>query len=305
MTQARKRRLIAFSTVVWAMVFSAALCWGQTGEQWTSLSGNDGKLLVSVPSDFLVDVYEGTKTIHAFTNGTTITIESRAEKKPKSYVKDSYYPKGARSAMEQLELGEFLIWKTQYLEDEAYTTIVRIGSQGTYYGFTTRSKSKSDPVVSRFLGSIDLAGTRPFKDQAASGPVDGILHAIDQLSVSKEVAAALRRSNGISATGRLATVKEKVLYDFDGFSRALIILRKPRPAYTEEARQSNKQGTIKAKVQFLKTGQIGEIIVDPALDRGLATNVGNAIAGIKFIPAEVNGKPVDVVRVLEYSFAIY
>jgi len=82
-------------------------------------------------------------------------------------------------------------------------------------------------------------------------------------------------------------------------------LRKPKPSYTDNARQNNKQVTVYAKVDFLKDGQIGSITVDPRLDRGLAANVARVVRQIKFIPAEVNGKAVNVTRVLEYRFSIY
>jgi hypothetical protein len=41
------------------------------------------------------------------------------------------------------------------------------------------------------------------------------------------------------------------------------------------------------------------------LNKGLVKNSVDAARRIKFLPAEVDGKPIDVSRMVEYSFSIY
>ncbi len=41
------------------------------------------------------------------------------------------------------------------------------------------------------------------------------------------------------------------------------------------------------------------------MNKGLVINSVDAARRIKFLPAEVDGKPVDVTKIVEYSFSIY
>jgi TonB family protein len=89
------------------------------------------------------------------------------------------------------------------------------------------------------------------------------------------------------------------------YSRPLIVLRKPRPSYTDDARSASISGTVKLKALFRATGEISGITVVNKLDDGLDRNAVDVVRKIKFLPAEIDGKPVDVFRTLEYSFTLY
>ena len=56
---------------------------------------------------------------------------------------------------------------------------------------------------------------------------------------------------------------------------------------------------------FVRLIVFGAIIVDPTLHRGLARNAGTAARAMKFIPAEVDGKPVDTWRPVSFTFNVY
>lgn len=85
----------------------------------------------------------------------------------------------------------------------------------------------------------------------------------------------------------------------------LKILSKPRPSYTESARQRNVQGTIVLLIGFDADGKIGPILVLKSLDRDLDGSAIAAARGIKFVPPSRDGKPISVVKQVEYSFSIY
>lgn len=88
-------------------------------------------------------------------------------------------------------------------------------------------------------------------------------------------------------------------------SGALTITSKPRPTYTDAARNNDTQGSVRLKITFLANGQIGGITVVNGLPDGLTEQAIAAAKQIKFEPKKVNGVPVSVVRVVEYSFTIY
>src|SRR5438445_3812893 len=74
--------------------------------------------------------------------------------------------------------------------------------------------------------------------------------------------------------------------------RPLKILSKPRPGYTDEARQNNVQGTVKLEVTFQADGHIGEIVCVNEADEnskklakyGLVSQAMKAAKKIKFEP---------------------
>ncbi len=88
-------------------------------------------------------------------------------------------------------------------------------------------------------------------------------------------------------------------------STPIKILSKPRPSYTTSARTANAQGTVRMLVAFDANGKIGHILITKRLGFGLDEQALRAARNIKFLPASQDGKPVSVVRTIEYSFAIY
>jgi TonB family protein len=85
----------------------------------------------------------------------------------------------------------------------------------------------------------------------------------------------------------------------------LVILSKPRPAYTEEARRNGVQGNVILRITFEADGTIGAIEVVKGLEQGLTEATEEAARKIEFRPARKNGKPIAVTKQLEYQFSVY
>jgi outer membrane biosynthesis protein TonB len=85
----------------------------------------------------------------------------------------------------------------------------------------------------------------------------------------------------------------------------LAIESKPRPGYTDVARQENTQGTIKLKIEFLSDGTIGAIEPLSELPNGLTEQAIEAAKKIRFRPAAVDGTAVDSTKLIEYTFSLY
>lgn len=83
------------------------------------------------------------------------------------------------------------------------------------------------------------------------------------------------------------------------------ILSKPLPGYTNAARSANYGGSITLAVLFAADGKTKYAIALNSLDYGLAEAAFNAAAGITFEPELIDGKPVSVVRRVQYTFDIY
>jgi protein TonB len=90
-----------------------------------------------------------------------------------------------------------------------------------------------------------------------------------------------------------------------GVTQALKILSKPRPGYTDSARQNNVQGTVILRVTFLASGQVGSISAVKGLPNGLTEQAIAAARRINFEPKKVDGVGQPVTRQIEYTFSIY
>ncbi len=90
-----------------------------------------------------------------------------------------------------------------------------------------------------------------------------------------------------------------------GVTQAIKILSKPRPGYTDSARQANIQGTVLLRVTFLASGQVGSISPVKGLGNGLTEQAIAAARRISFEPAKTNGVAQSVTKQIEYTFSIY
>ncbi|HVF46632.1 MAG TPA: energy transducer TonB [Pyrinomonadaceae bacterium] len=86
--------------------------------------------------------------------------------------------------------------------------------------------------------------------------------------------------------------------------RDAIILYRPRPRYSPEARMGRAAGTVVLNVVLSATGRVGKIEVESG-EMALRNPSIAAVENILFIPAEKDGKPVSVWKKISYSFEIY
>jgi TonB family protein len=90
-----------------------------------------------------------------------------------------------------------------------------------------------------------------------------------------------------------------------GPTEGVKIISRPKPPYTDSARQNQVTGTVRLRVTFSANGQIGSISPVSGLPYGLTEQAIAAAKQIRFEPAKKNGVPVPSTRVIEYSFSIY
>ncbi|MCO6512824.1 MAG: energy transducer TonB [Aridibacter famidurans] len=83
------------------------------------------------------------------------------------------------------------------------------------------------------------------------------------------------------------------------------ILSKPRPGYTDEARQNNVRGTVILRVTFLANGSIGSVSTVKGLPYGLTEKAIAAARNIRFTPPMRNGQAYNVNKVVHFNFTIY
>lgn len=82
------------------------------------------------------------------------------------------------------------------------------------------------------------------------------------------------------------------------------IISKPRPDYTDEARQAKLEGEVLLRVVFTDGGEVRVLDVVRGLGRGLDANAIRAAQQIKFKPAQRDGQPVDSAATVHIVFQL-
>lgn len=84
----------------------------------------------------------------------------------------------------------------------------------------------------------------------------------------------------------------------------LKITSKPRASYTDSARQAGVQGIITLAVLF-SADKTKKVLVIKPLSNGLTAEAVIAARKIDFTPQMKDGKPISVVRLVQYTFTLY
>ncbi|HKG11694.1 MAG TPA: energy transducer TonB [Pyrinomonadaceae bacterium] len=84
-----------------------------------------------------------------------------------------------------------------------------------------------------------------------------------------------------------------------------VIISKPEPGFTEEARTQNVTGTVRLRAVLSASGEVTGISVVKGLPAGLTEKAITAARQIKFRPATKDGHTVSQYVTLEYNFNIY
>lgn len=88
-------------------------------------------------------------------------------------------------------------------------------------------------------------------------------------------------------------------------ARRGVIVSKPEPWYTEEARQANITGTVVLRAVLSSSGEVTNIHAVQGLSKGLTENSIEAARHLKFIPAVKDGRFVSYWVELQYNFGLY
>lgn len=85
-------------------------------------------------------------------------------------------------------------------------------------------------------------------------------------------------------------------------SKPLVILERPSPAPPDSYGNLDVNGTVRLKVEFLASGEVGEVTTVSALTPVLTARASEAAKKIKFTPEIKNGVPVTAYKVVEYEY---
>jgi TonB family protein len=88
-------------------------------------------------------------------------------------------------------------------------------------------------------------------------------------------------------------------------TRKPVLVSKPEPSYTEEARNAGITGTVVLRVIFSSTGEVTNIRVVNGLSKGLTETAIEAARHVTFIPGTKDGAFISYWMELQYNFGLY
>lgn len=262
--------------------------------------------------DFLVDNEDGEYRVLAFRDEAAMRVSVQKDAGAKNRLKEMRRfpsPPEDDAQISQFTLGDFIGDVYKYEKEKSFSWSMYAASSKAFYVITASSKDAASLALEKFLYSIKLGDQWLIKREIQPNQVAAEAEtSIASLQTSPVILQALKKRDGTDSTLKYDLKKTSDADDAaddDKYSRSLITLRKPRADFTDSARQLNVQGTVKLKILFRANGEIGDITVLSELKGGLTKKAAAAARRIKFLPAEINGKAVDVSRTVQYTFTLY
>jgi TonB family protein len=149
------------------------------------------------------------------------------------------------------------------------------------YVFQVAARDETNQGIQQFLSSIRLGQA----NTAASN------------NVSENRASSRTGALGNSAQDEIITSRQA--------TNRYVLLWKPEPHYTEQARRNEILGTITLRAILSASGRVSNIQVVSGLPHGLTEQAIEAAQAITFLPSRINGRDVSTHVTLQYMFSMY
>ena len=187
---------------------------------------------------------------------------------------------------------------------------VQTGGFGDPNGLAPTTRKMTQPVNINQAGGFDMP-EGPGKGNGTGG-AKGVQGVVESAGFGNGTAiAGGERRSGEVQQGGFASAQQmdsgprvrKTAEDTPA-TQGPVILYKPEPQYTAEAKEAKIQGDVVLQVIFRATGQVEVLRVMQGLGHGLDENAEVAARQIKFTPAKQDGQPVDFPANVRISFEL-
>lgn len=280
----------------------------QADIKWTKIESPEQDWSFAVPEGYLVNNEGNENIIYFRSEGLSIIIltDTLTDTKKRLKLSFSFVSKKELNKYKFFEIKDFIggYLKSEKEDSEYAGYIIRFASDTGLSSIYISDFNAENKIVQRFLESIRLRDKYLFTSTDAGIENEQVVN-IASLNTDKSVLDAMRaedsnQKNLIDSTDSKHKIEDKQIY-----SKPLLVVVQPRPSYTNYAREKAISGFTKLRISFLANGRIGDIKLVESLNKGLDKAAFKAARKIKFLPAEIDGKPVDVEKIVQYSFTVY
>jgi hypothetical protein len=184
---------------------------------------------------------------------------------------------------------------------EQFSRTIFLASDNTFFKITVGALSGFEKNVTVFLASLRLRGSQlfPTYNGVPSVKTEDKVVLIADLKSDPIAELYLNKPDNENIKWGNSGNQKQVLIDANTpvYSRDLIILKSEVPKFPKKIAVS-----VKVKVHFLTTGQIENVEVLSSTSPEYSQKVIESLKEMKFIPAQLAGKDVDVTRVMEFGY---
>lgn len=301
-------------------------------QQWKRLESENKEFALALPASFdvLVDpegfwrgnplkvgetfLYKDLRSVRAYKDGVAIILERYKVENSKRALLGLISNEPSLSTIAEGDVKDFdfegFSIRQRIKENEhSYLIKLHLASDKYIYFIIVGARSKNNPLISQFLGQIEVAGKQLFPQSEKiqnkfetvvpisdlqSSPFEGITeNALEKQETQNPQPQTLKNE-----------IKPKPAMP-DLTAKPLMILFQPPPGYTEKARRNAITGIILLRLTFKADGQINKAEVINGLPDGLNEKAFNSVRRTLFLPVIKQGAPTPVTRQVEYKFVMY
>jgi hypothetical protein len=302
-------RMPKLTLAICLLLSCAPIISGQTTQQvaWRTVVSDNSEFSISVPGSFIVnkDSRADRTELVGGVGEIGFRVSFRKTSKARDFIAsmvDSPEIKGVKTSF---RIGKVHVHYTIYQGQKIYSTTVGVATGDFFYFFASAAPTADNDVLRGILASLRLNQEPILKDINSPAPVATDSSKVNDLKTSDIVLQALKREQTEKIVTYTAPKNYKPVDVETLYSRPLLVVRQPVPTYDDEARQKGVQGIVSLRIEFKANGNIGKIFILTKLPNGLTDRAILAAGQIKFVPAEIDGKPADAYATREYSFSIY
>jgi hypothetical protein len=290
--------------LIFTLIFSFAVQ-AQTSE-WIRTQSDNGEFSIEIPAKygFFADksgfsisdsgnsyLLADMNMFNAYHEKTTLSFESYKAGKGALDALQEKETKNGKSS--KIKTADYKMKQYIFETKDSYMVRRYFSSKNYIYILTAASRTGETAAMKRFFDSMRFNPKGKIADSTAKVVLFSALQATPIEMDSAEVDT------------KPTDNESPMLNSEDDKITKLLILYKPLASYTNAARQKMEQGNIRMRIAFSKDGRITNVRVLQQLQAGLLRQAVFSAIRIKFLPQEKNNEPVNVSKLIEYSFNIY
>jgi len=302
-----KNRIASFVLMVGLLILVWSSVSGRTANGWVRFETAAKDLSISLPADYIVhtetDTYVDRKTIYSFENGVSMVFSAADVKDAVGNLSRVKLERERDPIEMNFRIGGFEGKYITYQKPNFQSTIY-LARKNTSYRIEVSATSKDADEVIRLLRSIVVGGQR-----LATG-------------VSPDVAMSNVISlKSLKTSPALTEIMEQVAEKYAGkisfeplaAFRGCPSILPARPAITLSTVHADmnrglldvrKGGEIRIRLDLLKNGSVGDIIVYSDVDVRVLKSFTDSAKKLKFVPASKDGEPVDSCHMVRFTFGV-
>ncbi len=276
-------------------------------DNWYRYKVDDDEFSVSLPtlpamSSYRLDPEPGSQSrvrhiIGAYAEGVAYVVYVFERKQSLDDFISNFRHVSAGNFVRDIDVGGMRGKAYGFKNDQRIGSTYFLASKSRIYEFDGQGSllRKPDVGISKFLESIRF-GKNPEGEVLVDGPG---LQLSSEAATSTLIGPGQQASGGIiegnggqPMSGKLVSIKP-------------VVVAKPEPNYTEDARRHQITGTIVIRCVFASSGAVTNVVPMSNLPDGLTEKAIAAARQIRFIPAIKDGKFVSMYMQLEYNFNLY